>query len=231
LHIVWTVRQQMPCRFDELFEVPAAFASLRQLRDPRLWRWLRLRRARRRYTRFIDIPEASRLVADGSSFAVLEPPPGVMIRTFERFFPSVAPFVDLVPVMPLRLALGALREQLPRMIGVHIRRQDNRRSIETSSTVEFLRQMRTELTREPTTEFFLATDDPREEARLRQEFGALIHTYPKHTARRRDPQAARDAVVDLYGLAACRKLLGSHYSSFTDTAAAIRGIPLQIVGR
>jgi hypothetical protein len=48
--------------------------------------------------------------------------------------------------------------------------------------------------------------------------------------RRGARQAARDAVVDLYCLAGCRKLLGSYYSTFTDTAAAIHGIPLEIVG-
>jgi hypothetical protein len=231
LHVVWTVRNQMPCRFDELFEIPAAFASLRQVRDPRLLRGLRLRRARAAYARFIDIAEARQLVAAGESFVALANTPGVMIRTYDRFFPNATPYADLVPAPAIRQALEHYRELLPRMVGVHIRRQDNRQSIAVSPTEQFLRKMRAEVELEPATEFFLATDDLSEEALLRREFGARIHTHPKKSVRRGDRRSAHDAVVDLYCLAGCRKLLGSFYSSFTDTAAAIRGIPLEIVGR
>ena len=230
LHVVWTIRNQMPCRLEELFEIPAAFTSLRQVRDPRFLRWLRLRRARAAYAPFIDIPEASRLAAASESFVALANTPGVMIRTFDRFFINATPFTELVPALPIRQALDRYRELLPRMVGVHIRRQDNRQSIAISPTEQFLRKMRAELELEPATEFFLATDDLREEALLRREFGARIHTHPKKSVRRGDRRSARDAVVDLYCLAGCRKLLGSFYSSFTDTAAAIHGIPLQIVG-
>ena len=231
LHIVWTVRNQMPCRFEELFEVPAAFTSLRQVRDPHFLRWWRLRRARAAYARFIDIPEANRMASAGESFAALAHTPGVMIRTYDRFFPNATPYTDLVPAPPIRQALERYRALLPRMVGVHIRRQDNRQSIALSPTEQFLRAMRAELEREPATEFFLATDDLSEEALLRREFGARLHTHAKKSVRRGARRAARDAVVDLYCLAGCRKLLGSYYSSFTDTAAAIGGIPLQIVVR
>ena len=230
LHIVWTVRNQMPCRFEELFEVPAAFTSLRQVRDPHFLRWLRLCRARAAYARFIDIPEARQLVAAGESFVALANTPGVMIRTYDRFFPNATPYTDLVPASPIRQALERYRELLPRMVGVHIRRQDNRQSIAISPTGQFLKKMRAELELDPATEFFLATDDLREESLLRREFGARVHTHPKQSVRRGARRSALDAVVDLYCLAGCRKLLGSFYSSFTDTAAAIRGIPLEIVG-
>jgi hypothetical protein len=230
LHVVWTIRNQMPCRFEEVFEIPAAFASLRQVRDPRFLRWLRLRRARKAYARFIDIPQANQLVAEGQSFAALANTPGLMIRTYNRFFTNATPYTDLVPAPTIRQALDRYQALLPRMVGVHIRRQDNRQSIAISPTEQFLRKMHVELEREPATEFFLATDDLREEALLRREFGARIHTHPKKSVRRGDRRSARDAVVDLYCLAGCRKLLGSFYSSFTDTAAAIRGIPLEIVG-
>ena len=229
LHVVWTIRNQMPCRFEDLFEIPAAFTSLNQVRDPRLLRWLRLRRARAAQARFIDIPEANRMVLAGESFAPLVKAPGVMIRTYDRFFPNARPYTDLVPAAPIRQVLGLYQALLPRMVGVHIRRQDNRQSIAISPTEQFLRRMRAEVELEPATEFFLATDDLSEEALLRREFGARIHTHPKKSVRRGDKRSARDAVVDLYCLAGCRKLLGSFYSTFTDTAAAIRGIPLEIV--
>jgi len=229
LHIVWTIRNQMPCRFEDLFEIPAAFTTLRQVRDPQFLRWLRLRRARAAHARFIDIPEANQLATQGHSFVDLANSPGVMIRTFNRFFTNARPFAELVPAPAIRQALEPYHALLPRMVGVHIRRQDNRQSIALSPTEQFLGKMRAELELEPATEFFLATDDLKEEALLRREFGARVHTHPKKSVRRGNRQSARDAVVDLYCLAGCRKLLGSFYSSFTDTAAAIRGIPLEIV--
>src|SRR5882757_1282444 len=105
LHIVWTIRNQMPCRFEDLFEIPAVFTSLRQVRDPQLLRWLRLRRARAAYARFIDIAEANQLATQGHSFVDLANTPGVMIRTFNRFFTNARPYAELVPALAIRQAL------------------------------------------------------------------------------------------------------------------------------
>ena len=122
LHVTWTRRQHMPCRFDELFELPAAIPLLRQPRDPRIFRALRLRRACRGFARCIDMAEASRLVAGGFDFAALATLPSVMIRTFERFFPNAAPFADLVPTGDIRAKVARYEPDLGRMIGVHTRR-------------------------------------------------------------------------------------------------------------
>jgi hypothetical protein len=229
LHVVWTVRKEMPCRLEELFEVPAVIAALRQPRDPRIFRWLRLRRMHRSYAHVFDAPDIDRLVTGGTAVAELTSGLSVMIRTSARFFGNPQPFADLVPAAPILREITRYQPGLGRMIGVHIRRQDNRQSVAASPTAAFVRQMRRELELDRDVQFFLATDEPREEATLRQEFGDRIHSHAKTEARRRRPQAARDAVVDLYCLAGCRKLLGSHYSSFSDAAAAIHGIPLQIV--
>ena len=41
---------------------------------------------------------------------------------------------------------------------------------------------------------------------------------------RDEPAAIADAVADLYALSGCSKIIGSYWSSFTDTAAELRGI-------
>ena len=41
--------------------------------------------------------------------------------------------------------------------------------------------------------------------------------------------AIKDALIDLYGLSRCRLILGSYWSSFSETAAAIGGSELLIV--
>ena len=43
-----------------------------------------------------------------------------------------------------------------------------------------------------------------------------------------DPRGIQDAVIDLYSLANCRKLIGSYWSSFSEVAAQLRGIELVI---
>lgn len=234
LHVTWTVRSHMPARFDELFEVPAAFASLSQPRDPRALRPLRLWRARRRHERFIDEAEASTLVRAGADFSALPggvPAPGrLLVRTHERFHPNARPFADFVPAGAIRAMLARHAPLLPRLVGVHIRRQDNRQAIARSGTAAFVAAMRAELDRDPGCGFFLATDDAGEERALRAEFGERVHVHAKSTLRRSDHAAALDAVVDLYCLAGCRRIIGSYYSSFTDTAAAIHGAPLAVIG-
>jgi len=64
---------------------------------------------------------------------------------------------------------------------------------------------------------------------LRNAFPGKIITYPKRVLERDNPLAAQDALIDLYCLSRCRKLIGSHWSSFTDVAWQIRGIERLII--
>ena len=61
-----------------------------------------------------------------------------------------------------------------------------------------------------------------------QEYPDRIIT--QRTQVRRDTlDGMREAVVDLWCLAATQRIIGSYWSSFTDTAAELRQIPLEIV--
>lgn len=84
--------------------------------------------------------------------------------------------------------------------------------------------MHEEIERDSDTRFFVATDAPEEEALLHQEFPGRIISHAKASLSRNDPRGIKDALIDLYCLAHCRKLIGSHLSSFTEVAANIRGI-------
>jgi len=228
LHVAWPLRSNMNCQFDALFEVPPSFASLRQFRDPKLLRWLRVRRYRKTYARFYDQKEMSHCVASGFSFTGITEYASVAIRTFERFYPTRSRFADFIPTASIQKQIARYTADASEMVGVHIRRTDNRRAIESSPTSQFVACMRNELAARADTRFFLATDSPAEEALLNKEFPGRIVTHPKVSLARSDPNAIVDAVVDLYCLARCRKLIGSFYSSFTDTAAELYGAQLQI---
>jgi hypothetical protein len=116
------------------------------------------------------------------------------------------------------------RSMKPNTVGVHIRRTDNTISKDNSPTDCFVRAMRRELERDPSVGFYLATDEPREEEMLVQEFGDRIMTYRKRSLDRNSRVGIEDASIDLFNLAACTKIFGSHWSSFSDVAAQLGSI-------
>jgi hypothetical protein len=132
---------------------------------------------------------------------------------------------------PTGEAADRIAELLPRLqhsVGVHIRGTDNAKAKTESPLESFLTQMRAELQTSPETNFFVATDEPATLANLRTEFGDRVWEYRKRAYARSDQTAIVDAVVDLFALGECNRLIGSYWSSFTDTAAELRGIPCTI---
>lgn len=114
-------------------------------------------------------------------------------------------------------------------IGIHIRRTDNEMSIKHSPTQLFLDKVRVELRINPDAKFYLATDDPEEERLFLAEYGDRILIYKKHSLDRNDPMAIKDALIDLYNLSQCRKILASYYSSFSDVAALWGNIEKEVL--
>jgi hypothetical protein len=76
---------------------------------------------------------------------------------------------------------------------------------------------------------FLATDSPDEEKRLREIFAYRIITHPKRSVDRQNPQAIKDALIDLFCLSKCKKIIGSYWSSFTETACELNNIERVII--
>lgn len=114
-------------------------------------------------------------------------------------------------------------------IGVHIRRSDHSLSWQYSPTEAFERRMRNAVERNPQARFFLATDNPSDESALTRSLPGRILVRPKRSLDRNDPQAIADALADLWLLSRCDRIIGSYQSSFTDTAAAIGGVELEVV--
>lgn len=154
----------------------------------------------------------------------------IYLRTFERLEIQPGMYRMLQPTGEVRARVQTIGLASERTVGVHIRRQDNVKAIAFSPLDGFVSAMRGELQHDPMTRFFLATDDPQTQQTLVDQFGDRIVTYRKRALDRNQPDALVDAAVDLYALASCRKLIGSFYSSFTDTAWEINTIPYVIVG-
>jgi hypothetical protein len=109
-------------------------------------------------------------------------------------------------------------------VGVHIRRTDNKKSIEGSPLESFRIKMRSM----PQAFFVVATDDTKVKEVLEQEFlGQCI--FPATTLTRRTEEGMVHGVADFFALAKCSQLLGSTASSFSEMAAKYGKIECEIV--
>lgn len=113
------------------------------------------------------------------------------------------------------------------VIGIHIRRGDNQQSIQRNSMEDYIRFIKAELAVRPETRFYLASDS----LEIKQD---LIGRFPdkilsrKAVLERYSLQGMKDALVDLWCLAATKRIIGSYYSSYSDLAAELGGIDLTI---
>ncbi len=83
-------------------------------------------------------------------------------------------------------------------------------AIENSPTELFLAAMHREVEADPGVTFFLATDSPQEEYTMQAAFPNHIVTHEKQSLHRDDPAAIKDAVIDLFVLSKCRKIIGKY---------------------
>jgi hypothetical protein len=105
-------------------------------------------------------------------------------------------------------------------VGVHIRRRDNVNAIRHSPTHSFIAAMKDCLVADPDVRFFLTTDCTDTERQIKGIFGDRVTSRPRKLAR--DSAAGmRDAAVDLFLLSRTSRILGSYYSTFSETAASI----------
>ena len=152
------------------------------------------------------------------------------IATEEHFYPG-SDYHLFEPTDAIQERILALTNSFGAYpVGVHIRRTDNAPAIGTSSTDAFVESIQAELLLNPDTVFYVATDDKKEEENLRNLFPGKIISNQNRNLSRDSVEGIQDAMLDLYSLAATHKIIGSFFSSFTDIAADMNGIPKVIAG-
>ena len=233
LIINWRMDDRLNCRLSELFDYKDGHGQIEEHLYLGLFHRLR-RRARiavLQLTGGIYLQQATveAYLREGRSFEDLKDSRKIFISTWDQFYPSNQLAQNFVPVKALLTKIEALTLDKDNLVGVHIRRTDHGPSSERSPLWRFVELMDEEIRHDPGVQFFVASDSHADEARLLDRFPGRIITHPKKSLDRNDPRAIKDAVVDLYCLAACRKLLGSYRSSFSDVAWKLRGIDRVIV--
>ena len=142
------------------------------------------------------------------------------IKSYGVFFrPSVVRWAEylraLKPSPKIRELVKDRIQGLINPIGVHIRRGDNKKSIEESPTEAFVEVMKTY---PPTQKFIVATDDLVVKSTLQDTFPNRC-IFPAKRISRTNEEGMREAAIDFFAIASCSKILGSVYSSFSDIAA------------
>ncbi len=230
LVVLWYLCPELNCSFEDLFlpvrEPGIKIINIRSLRDPRKL-FYQLTSSQRFGNDDILASKTDGILHDDFYRSLKK---RVYIFTWEHFYPS-HDYSLYVPVPGLQKRIDAFTGNFaPRCVGVHIRRTDNAVSMGKSTTEQFIAEMKKELTSHPESRFFLATDDQAEEELLRREFPGKIISNEHRTIDRNSVEGMKDALLDLYCLAASDKLIGSYWSSFTDIAADMRGIEKVIAG-
>lgn len=227
--LVWTRTPDLHCRFDVLFEPLPGVEVIE-----RSWTWARIvRHVGHRLSspgRILYQREIERLMVARADFRALLRENSLFVVTCSRFFDAPGLLAPLVPTLEIRREVDAFCSRFDgHTTGVHIRRTDSE-FIPRSPTALFVERMQAEVAADPSTRFFLATDDPAEEARLRGIFGERMLTRPKHFTRAR-PEGIRDALIDLHCLARTRRVIAGVCSSFSEAAAEIGGIEFVVIDR
>ena len=238
LRVRWYRTFDLNCAFGTLFDtrtlpfevVEADATGMRATPTKLAWRlqpWLLPALG----TAFTGRAQSARFLAQPDLLKPLLAAPRWVVHSHSKLADAPGLYAQWQPVAELAQVIAGHAPRLARAVGVHIRRSDNAKAIAHGPVQAFIAQMRQQAAQQPGCEFFVATDSPETYAQVQAEFGNAVFSHPKAALDRDDPRAIRDALVDLWALGHCRYLIGSYWSSFTDTAWELRGIPHTVVNQ
>lgn len=235
LSVGWDANAECAARFDQLFlplDSPHVSIGPRRWTDRPITRrnlhWPALVRCciyRKQYANRPPAVETLRSIFDAHSEAA------VYVSTGHAFCDYPADYVRRLRPLP------HLQERIDRLsaafvhghtVGIHIRRTDHATAIAESPDARFVDAISDAIVHDADARFYLATDDADLKRRLVERFPDRITTQDCHGSRA-DLCGMEEAVVDLWTLARCSRIIGSYWSSYTDTAAEIGGVPLTII--
>ena len=241
LKIVWLQDKGLNCRFDELF-CPLCHPNV-QLEEETVWNKMAFDYPRKSNLYFPSLIQ--RIYFNGRMYeknsvlgacdyaAWIQKHSRSYIATFSPFFPADSDLwrglFQPVPALNERIEKNCSHFS-PHTVGVHIRRSDNVRSIQESPIDLFIELMDKEVSQQADTSFFVCSDSEKTKEALKAYFGDRIISS-EETGERDSKDGMFGAVVDLYSLSKCSKIIGSYYSSFSEISAQTSGVPLTIARR
>ena len=154
------------------------------------------------------------------------------------FIISAGVLADCYPLKALFVPTSEIQETIDSLtshfsehvVGMHIRRTDNVKSIQQNDVDDFLRCMDKRLHDSPNVMFYVATDDRAVKQTMINRYGDRIIFHPAKLERT-SLQGMKDAVVDLWCLSQTKEIIGSYHSSYSEIAAQLGGAKLTILRR
>lgn len=230
VHVLWHINGRVGSSFSGLFQTPEEIYRLEEftsdflkLKRLKICRALDVRRPRS-YCLQKDVKELLDLDFDFRQFNHRN---RLHFRTLSRFFRPYGIKRLFRPIPAIQQVIDNRCADFENCVGVHIRRTDHGPSKKYSPTSMFVDRMKRELQETDCKMFFVATDDESEEELLKHTFGDRVITHPKMNRARDNSEAIQDAVIDLFCLSRTNRIIGSAFSSFTEMAAEIEGIPME----
>lgn len=222
LAILWEINDLLNCQFTELFEFDERVFSLTERVEKNyFFRQVHKLSNFIRFDKFIYTSEFKRLRDSNYDFNKLSSYKSIYICGFNRFDKGYNLARHFKPVPFLQKKINTSIDRFTKKtIGLHLRRTDHKDAIAKSSTNQFIEKINAELLLDDQIIFFLTTDSPEDEERLKTIFGNKIITN-KSRLERNSKEGIQDALIDLYCLAATNKIYGSYKSSFSEAAAEI----------
>ena len=154
----------------------------------------------------------------------------VYLVQFRSFYKNEITFKCLSPIKPIQQQIDERTKffEDKHVIGMHIRRGDHTTPTLGSPLSLFISKIEEEVTLDPKTYFYVASDSFSEKKKLKDLFGERIITRFDEV-RRDNESGIVDALVELYTLAHTSKIYGSLASSYSSLAAELYSIKLEIL--
>ncbi|MDE6369929.1 MAG: hypothetical protein K2K92_00390 [Duncaniella sp.] len=242
LRIVWAVNDDLHASFTDLFDgidipviTPGPVSYALEWELPRrknlyvstLWQRMHFSRVftdTRGIPEYFDRPDDFIMALDKTAGNILISSGLTLdIEASARFYSLCHPIAEVQELIDKRTSRFN-----DSTVGVHIRRTDNAQSIGRSPLRLFEEEMARRIALNPDVNFFVCSDDRSVMYRLKECFGARI-ICGDTDASRTTLSGMRNATADMFALARTSVILGSYWSSFSETAAMIGNIPLQVI--
>ena len=240
LLVIWKREVGCNVRASELFALPMRVEEISEnglKKEP--IDHLRSNRIKKKYrgqaTRFLECDDVERIKKERGFeglLAEIEREPVIYIKSFGPICELSAESYHFLRASESIEKKGSLLfGQIDKtIVGVHVRRTDHTEAIANSPLGLFAERMRAELSEQPQTGFFVATDDElvkRELRGLLPEARLIFHEGG--TIDRNSRSGLEDALIEMLALSRCKKILGSYNSTFSLLPSYIGNIPLEIV--
>nr|WP_129730479.1 hypothetical protein [Parabacteroides goldsteinii] len=148
---------------------------------------------------------------------------------FYPFYSTPGVLLNLSPKYEIRQKIEKYKSNLrDNVIGIHIRRTDNIASINKSPLSLFINKISEEIRKDSNVLFYVASDSDEVKLVLKREFGEKV-VYANFAQRRDTLEGITDAMIELYTLASTKKIYGSFASTYSNLAAAISDIDLEVL--